>query len=128
MWNGGATYLPRYLLTTVPFWALLFAVGYPRARRVAVVLVAISACNMWVSAAVSPEVSQLVPNPLLGAIYPRFFAGNYACSNWLAAWKPGLASALAPLVVWALALAIDQQAERSALYARPTTIAPSREG
>jgi hypothetical protein len=112
MWNGGATYLPRYLMTTVPFLALLFAVALPRARGAATVLVALSVCNMWVSAAVTHEVDQAVRNPLFAVIYPLFLAGIYVCSNWLTAWLPGLAAALVPLVAWALALVVDRRASR----------------
>ena len=119
MWNGGATYLPRYLMTTVPFWALLFAVGQTRARYVAVVLVAISLCNMWTSAAVGPETSQGVQNPLGTVIYPFFRAGLYMCRNWLTGWMPGLPSVLVPLLVWAVALGLDRWAVRRGSYATP---------
>jgi hypothetical protein len=80
-WNGGATYMPRYILTTVPFFALLSAYGFKKVKLLSIALVAVSVANMLVSTAVTVEMPRRARNPLFEFVYPSFFEGKFISTH-----------------------------------------------
>jgi hypothetical protein len=131
-WQGGWALGARYLVPSLPFWALL-AAGWlvrPPARRplrrgvaaVALALVAWSGAHMLIGTAVKPEVPVVIAHPWHDFLYPRFGRGELAVSTqgidqkapgreraaWNLGHKAGLGGlgSLAPLVLWSLGCAV----------------------
>lgn len=112
-WNGGATYLPRYLITAIPFLCLHVVYGYKVIPKTTLYLAAISFCNMIVSVTVTAEVDQRVQNPLFKVIIPAIFQGEYTSDNWLmrfGIWGPW--SVVAIILLWAMFLIFWEKSRR----------------
>jgi hypothetical protein len=131
-WHGGWAPGPRYLVPSLPFWAIgvagVFLAASERRRvmlrRGLVVLAGIAAGLMLVATAVGPEVSERIARPHAEHLVPRFVAGDLAVSRQSfemirpapdgpkQAWNlgqrlglDGLASLLPLLAIWAACLA-----------------------
>ncbi len=75
---GGWTPGPRYLLPALPFAAVLVAVVPPRARWVAVPLMAIAAAVFFVATVTMPNAPELYADPLAQLWLPRLASGSLA--------------------------------------------------
>jgi hypothetical protein len=91
-WEGGWATGPRYLVPSLPFWAIgaagIFA-GWAQltSRRRVLCATIFGACALLsvalllVATAVGPEVSERIANPFAAHLLPRFGAGDLALST-----------------------------------------------
>jgi hypothetical protein len=123
-WHGGWSSGPRYMISTLPFWCFLL----PRLseldrswRAPFYGAFALSAFNMLVIAAVTPLAPNTFENPLYGALYEKFMAGELAVVRFgvrlftspeeaghtafnLGSWVLGLPFNLLSLVPWLVSI------------------------
>jgi hypothetical protein len=139
----GHQFGPRFLVAMLPFAALLTAPMVPRWRYVpAVVLGSVSALIALAGAAVNPEFSPQLPNPIAEYLIPRLVAGDFPATFYgahaaLGVTQPiefrpfnlgmlmgleGLASLLPLVGVWAVGLwGLSQTTERSTFSRQQAT-------
>jgi hypothetical protein len=83
-WHGGVTTSARYLIVALPFFCLLLPdLTVTPVRGAFVVLLAITAANMFVVAATSTLL--VGTSPVYGVAYPQFWHGDVAFNPLLAA-------------------------------------------
>lgn len=107
MWWGGFTFGPRYLISCLPFTALVVAMvvreadlkGWPGLNWWLGIPVTISILIVLPASLVGREwPNETVQNPLVDYLWPRLFSGNFALNPGMAIGLKGLFSYL-PLVL-----------------------------
>ncbi|MEO8215714.1 MAG: hypothetical protein ABI718_01385 [Acidobacteriota bacterium] len=80
-WEGGFSIGPRYLLPAVPFAALFLFRGLTRGRALWWILGLLAVFLNFAAAAVDPQPSGTIPNPVAQYILPLLFRGEFPAAT-----------------------------------------------